>query len=408
MVGYTASSAGEVINVPNCSQCFWLVRLSSSGEILWQRKHGSFGVHHPHAVINTADDGFLVVGGANFAQNPSIGVDVYVIKVDAAGNLEWSSNYGGSHVPGVGFYGDIANSVLEVPNGYIILGETLTNDGDVSGNHGDFDYWAIKIAFDGELLWQKCYGGSLKDIGKIIAPLNDGTFVLGGFTQSSDGDVSTNNGADGVSDVWIVNIDSNGNILWEKSFGGSGEDELSGMRPMPDGGVLISAHSNSLDGDVSSNIGLEDLWLIKLGMNGEVQWQQSYGGTDRDLYFKLDVLNGDYVVAGSVRSTDFDVSGNHGASDTWVVKFASTVGIAEPCFPKFQMAPNPSTGQVRLALLSADRGFISIVDPLGRRTFSTTFAGRTHQLDLSDHAKGIYIVTIQTEQGISSQRLILE
>ena len=133
------------------------------------------------------------------------------------GEIEWAKTFGGS-------LEDDANSIIETPDGgYVVLGFTLSNDGDISDKTTtDADFWVFKTNTAGELQWSKTYGGSADDRATKIINTNDGGFAVIGYTRSNDGDVSQNNG---FYDFWLLKLDTSGNMLWEKSYGFSGNDQ---------------------------------------------------------------------------------------------------------------------------------------------------------------------------------------
>ena len=133
-----------------------------------------------------------------------------------------------------------------------------------------YDGWVVKLDKNGDTLWQKKLGGSGEDVGNAVTAAPNGTYVMAGSTISSDGDVSSHNGGD---DVWIVKLDGNGNILWQKTFGGSQVEAASSIVSTSDGGFIVAGYTYSNDGDVSGNHGSGlnpvDAWIIKL----DKRWQ---------------------------------------------------------------------------------------------------------------------------------------
>ena len=177
---------------------------------------------------------------------------------------------------------ETANAIVSTPDGgFIVAGHTNSNDGDVSGKHGSglkVDAWIIKLDKDGNKQWQKCLGGSEQDYAASIVASNDGGYVMAGYTLSNDGDVSGNYGD---YDVWAVKLSGNGDLLWQKALGGSGEDIASSITLAQDG-YVIAARTASNDGDVSGNHGAQDAWIIKIDATGNLVWQQTYGGSKGD------------------------------------------------------------------------------------------------------------------------------
>src|ERR1043165_716649 len=152
------------------------------------------------------------------------------------GNLAWQKCLGGSG-------DDIGLSIQQCMDGsYIVAGQSTSNDGDVSGNHGDYDYWVVKLDTDGNLVWQKSFGGSFFDVAQSIYQITDGGFIVVGFTSSNDGDLSTNYGE---YDYWIIRLDTAGNIVWKKSLGGSDDHVAYSVQQTTDGGFIVGGFSGS-------------------------------------------------------------------------------------------------------------------------------------------------------------------
>ncbi|PWU01906.1 MAG: hypothetical protein C5B52_06465 [Bacteroidetes bacterium] len=230
-----------------------------------------------------------------------------------APNIEWQKCYGGT-------YGENASSVEQTSDGgYIVAGWSDSRDYDVSSNHGKNDFWVLKLNSAGVIQWQKAYGGSGNDEARVIHQSSDGGFLIaGGSDSKNDGDVTSSHMG---FDFWLVKTGSSGNILWQKTYGGSGNDYAYTMRQTPDNGYVIAGYSESADGDATVNHGLKDFWIIKLNSIGIIQWQKSYGGSKDDIAYSIqNTMDGGYVVAGKTESNDGDASGNHGGSDFWVIK----------------------------------------------------------------------------------------
>jgi hypothetical protein len=181
--------------------------------------------------------------------------------------------------------------------------------------------------------WQKCLGGTLNEIATSIQQTFDGGYIAAGKTQSNDGDVSGNHGGD---DIWVVKIDSSGNIRWQKSLGGSDyEFTSSPIQQTSDGGYIVAGVSESNDGDVTghhydyvNNIYSDDYWVVKLDTIGNIQWQKCLGGSFSNGACSIQqTSDGGYIVAGASSSNDGDVTGNHGNMDYWLVKLNNSGNI---------------------------------------------------------------------------------
>jgi hypothetical protein len=160
---------------------------------------------------------------------------------------------------------------LTSDGGYIVAGFSNSIDGDVSGNHGGFDYWIVKIDATGNITWQKCLGGSQTDYAYSIKQTSDGGYVVGGYEYSTDGDVTGNHGK---YDYWVLKLNNLGALIWQKTLGGSKDDYAYSLQLTNDGGFYISGDTQSNDGDVTNNHqatglrGLWDYWTVKLSSDG--------------------------------------------------------------------------------------------------------------------------------------------
>lgn len=183
--------------------------------------------------------------------------------------ITWQSCFGGSEQ-------DIAYDIIEIPGGYFIVGSTGSNDGDISINKGLNDGWLIKTDNNGNVLWEKTYGGSSGDGFRRIFPDNSGNYIMVGGSGSTYGDISYNP-YPGSESFWIVKIDIEGNIIWDKIVGGSYGDKIWNASPTLDGGVVAIGETISDDGHVSVYYGGNDTWMVKLSVEGVVEWDYTIG-----------------------------------------------------------------------------------------------------------------------------------
>ncbi len=303
---------------------YWIIKLAASGSTQWQRSLGGSGSEIARCIRQTPDGGYIVAGHTNSSNSGDVGAnhgnyDYWVVKLDAGGTVQWQKLLGGAQ-------DELANWVAPtVDNGYIIAGHSLSsNSGDVTATgHGSNDYWMVKLDATGNIQWQRLLGGSGSDQAFSVLQTTDGGYTVAGRSNSTDGDVSNNHGG---FDYWVVKLNGLGIIQWQNSFGGSGVEQAACMAPVSDGGSVIAGYSNSTNGDVTGNHGGFDYWLIRLNAAGALQWEKSLGGSVADEAFGIQqTADGGYVVSGFASSNDGDASGNHGTgtSDTWVVKLAS-------------------------------------------------------------------------------------
>ncbi len=214
--------------------------------VIWQNLHGGYGVDDAQDIIITPDKGYLVTGSTtsnNLSGYKGL-TDALVIKLDSTGYMpEWIKCYGGSS-------SEYAHEVLIDDGRYIIIGETYSNDGDVTNNKGGTDVWLVCLDAAGNILWQKTYGGNGMETGQSIAKTPDGGYIFCGYTSSADGDVSGNHGN---TDTWVVKTNNTGTIQWQKCFGGTNSEVNSRIKVTADSGYILLVNTYSNDGDISSN-----------------------------------------------------------------------------------------------------------------------------------------------------------
>jgi hypothetical protein len=239
---------------------------------------------------------------------------------------EWQKYLGGN--------GDeSANSVQETKDlGYIVAGYTSSSDGIAVGYKGKYDYWIVKVDSNGVIEWQKCLGGSGIDCAQDIHQTNDLGYIVAGYTNSKDGDISKNNGD---YDFWIVKLNDTGYIMWQKCLGGTSDDRAYDIQETDDGGYVVAGYTGSNDADVigkhegdNSIIPSTDFWIVKINATGSIQWQKCLGGSSWDAATSIVQTNErDYVVAGWTYSNDFDITGYQGNGDILIVKLSSAGDI---------------------------------------------------------------------------------
>jgi hypothetical protein len=304
------------------SKDFWLVKLSNNGVLLWEKSFGFLGEDYGTTLLETKDGGFLITGvldvsasnGQGNAKSTIInhaGGDYWVLKTNHLGALEWSRYFGGS-------FTEIPLGIVETDNhNYIIVGSSDSNDFNISNNKGSYDFWMTKIATDGSLLLEKTFGGSEIDEASAIIATNDGNFIIVGDTRSADKDVSKNNGA---ADIWILKVSKEGNLIWEKTIGGSSFEVAKAIYKTQDNGFLIAGSSRSLDNGFQ-NKGQNDALILKIDENGNLLWQKTVGGSEIDFLYDVIELNNKSIIAvGESSSSDQDISENKGFTDALIIQ----------------------------------------------------------------------------------------
>ena len=302
---------------------FWVSKLDSSGAIIWEYSFGFAGSDTPYSIIQTNDNGYLLSGVLDVSASNGqgdrklilsrhAGGDFWVIKLNASGVKQWSNYYGGS-------FTDTAYDAIQTEDdGYIIIGSSDSDDVDITNNLGSYDFWILKISATGTLVWEKSFGGSEIDEAYGISQAADGNYLIVGDTRSNDLDISQNNGA---ADLWIIKITPEGTLLWEKTLGGSSFDVGRSVSKTQDNGFLIAGSSRSTDGSLTSNKGQNDAWIIKINSSGNLVWQKTIGGSNVDFFYDAVELNDQTIIAvGDSNSSNEDIFNNNGFADLLILK----------------------------------------------------------------------------------------
>ena len=308
-------------NIPNLPSDECLIRaihMNTPG-IEWEKNYGGSNGDEAYSIQQTTDGGYIIAGN-KFSKDGVVkenvwSLDYWILKLRSDGSLEWEKIFGGSKH-------DEAYSIQQTTDGgYIVSGYSESSDGDISSPKGGEDYWILKLGEEGDLEWEKSYGGSGNEHATSIQQTTDGGYIVAGYTDSFDGDV---NEKIGYYDYWILKLSSDGALEWEKCYGGTEDDRAKSIQQTTDGGCIIAGYSASSDGDVSENQGYADFWIIKIMSNGSLEWEQSYGGSDSDHATSIQqTKDGGYIVAGVSNSDDGDVSKNQGDGDYWILKLRS-------------------------------------------------------------------------------------
>jgi hypothetical protein len=287
------------------------------GQNLWLKTFGGSSNEEGSSIICLKDSTYVMIGGSSSTNGELLGLnkgggDVYVHKLQSNSKKIWIKTYGGTR-------DDYGKSITTSNDGgYVITGYTKSSNGDFSGMNNskylDNDIYVIKIDTNGKIEWKKTFGGILDDRGYSITKVNDGGFVVTGYTDSPDGDFKDINKSS-VRDIFAIKLDENGNLLWKRTFGGSmGIDFSNQIIPTSDGGCIITGNTSSNDGDFAGLLkGVTDVFVIKLNQSGIIQWKKTYGGSNSDYSMSIQShIEGGYVLTGysDSRNGDFDTGYN--------------------------------------------------------------------------------------------------
>ena len=277
----------------------WVLKLNPVGSIIWQKAYGAAGFDVSSYIQQTNDDGYIVSGLTNSSGAGSN--DYLLIKLDSLGSISWQKTYGGAD-------SDQAASIQQTnDSGYIVSG--LTNSFGV----GNSDIWILKLNSNGSSMWQKTIGGVGSDWASYISQTRDNGYIVAGGTESF---------GSGNSDFWVLKLTPTGTIQWQKTYGNSGNESASYIQQTSDTGFIVTGSTGSF------GAGKDDFWVLKLNTIGNIIWQKTYGGIENDnSYYIQQTSDGGYVVSGNT------LSFGEGLSDLWILRLKSDGTISTTAQP---------------------------------------------------------------------------
>jgi hypothetical protein len=332
IAGYSASNDADIPGNVGLHD-FFISKIDPQGNKIWNKNYGFSSHDHAHKIIQTRDGGYFVTGFAEYEgidgaggtgnngagheighRNVKHGSGEYLgIKLDSEGNFNWYRYFGGTQ-------NDRVNDVVEANDGgFVMVGYSESTNFDITDNKGGYDYWVIKIHENGDLHWKHNFGGSGIDQAFGISKTDNNSYLIVGKTNSTDKDVSKNLGG---FDAWVIHLSDHGHLIWEKSFGGSEFDSATTIRKLANGNFGVVGNSrNSFDGKL--NKGQNDYWMFEIDNkpNSNLYWQKTFGGSKIDIATDFyQTATNEIVIVGESQSDDQDVPQNKGSNDLWILK----------------------------------------------------------------------------------------
>jgi len=291
--------AGETYSFHTGPEDVWILKLSSTGAIEWQKIYGGSDRDCANSIQQTSDGGYIVAG---FTLSFGAGAcDIWILKLTSIGAIEWQHTYGGSGP-------DYAYSIQQTSDGgYIVAGSVFFYD------PKELEALVLKLDSYGNIEWQRTYGGWDSDCAYSIQQTSDGGYVVAGLTDSF--------GAGGFDNIWVLKLTLIGSIEWQRTYGTSSEHFNYSIHQSSDGGYILAGYTYSFSSGYN-----DDIWILKLDLKGDIEWQRSYGGEANDYAYSIQqTSDGGYIVAGSAES--FSV----GSGDFFVLKLYSDGDIDPSC-----------------------------------------------------------------------------
>ncbi|MFY9308298.1 MAG: T9SS type A sorting domain-containing protein [Bacteroidia bacterium] len=424
LAGYTTN-----LTINDCD--VYIIKTDAAGNIAWTQTYGGNKPDFPYHMLATNDGNYFLVG---YSQSYGGGdYDILLLKIDPSGGLIWTKTYGANG-------NDIGMDVIPTSDGnYMIVGSS--NSPALADQNANL----IKIDPSGTVIWSKLYGGSSNDYGACVKQTNDGGFIMLGTTYSynapggdaylvklnSDGDttwtkrfggayydegVYITTGNDGGLtfvvrdsstagkdvDIRVIKTDASGNVIWNKTYGGNQKDTPKMIQPTMDGGYIIGAISRSF-GWIAP-----DMWILKLDASGDTTWTRNYGGSQNEhCYVARELQDGSYIACGKTASAGPDF-------DPIFVKLNQngtlTVSAPQMAFrSSFKLYPNPSSdGSIRIESGNRELNDIEVTNYLGEKiAISLKQESSVTTVALKDQKPGIYFIKAESQQEIITAKFII-
>ena len=316
---FGSSSSTDIEGLPNKgSNDIIILKYDKNGNMLWQKSLGGSDRDYLSNVIETEDGNFILFGNSistDIEGLPNKGTrDMIILKYDKNGNMLWQKSWGGNK-------SEVSNNVIETEDGnFILFGDSESTDIEGLPNKGSNDIIIFKYDKDGNMLWQKSWGGNKIDVSNNAIETEDGSIILFGYSYSIDIEGLPNKGS---NDAIIIKYDKDGNMLWQKSWGGSDRDYLINVLETEDGNFILFGRSSSTDIEGLPNKGSRDMIILKYDKNGNMLWQKSWGGNKSEVSNNvIETEDGNFILFGNSSSTDIEGLPNKGLQDIILVKYS--------------------------------------------------------------------------------------
>lgn len=423
---------------------FQLLKLDADRNIVWEHTYENTENANAASMLKTEDGGYLLFGNTLNAGSEE---DLWLVKVNLDGNVEWQKQYGGSQ-------SERASKLIKtVGNGYLLVASSYSSDGDLGGNFGSSDFWLVKINEVGDIDWENNLGTTAYDECVSAVPTLDGGFMVVGKSEFSEY----------YEDYLVYKINESGELDWVETYGGNGDDNPQGILQEHNDAdaYLVFGISESTDGDISNPLGMGDGWVIKLDAEGVIIWDKSFGGNKYDtiIDFRLSESGG-YLYSGSYgyestggvyltntcvaevdndgteiwkfllgsvgwggvenypREIKYAADGNllmmgfHSTDQYflgWLAKLGITnLGISNDENSFISIYPNPTKDFVQIQwkekpesikVYNSSGQFIKLEEKISSNPFT---------LNVQNLSKGVYFITVTTKNYTYSQKLIIE
>lgn len=420
IIGHILSDSGYEISQHKRGWAdIWVIKIDMNGNKLWDKRYGGDSISSSYALklLETHDAGYLIAGWSNSDSlnektgNCFGGADFWPIKIDSLGNKLWDKTYGGNNT-------DLLFSVVEdsLHNYYLSGYSASPASGNKSamrfGPAGTLDFWVVKIDSVGNKIWDKSYGG-INDEYLRGSYFDGNNLFLGGWSNSPPSGNKTSTNHNNSPDYWVVKIDTAGNIVWDKSYGGNGNDYATHFSKIKNNQFLITGNSfSNISGEKSeNNLGISsDSWLICFDSNGNKIWDKTIFNYGYDQLSFASLTEDSCLLFAA--STDTDIPGGYcdsvtyGDYDFWMVKLCGEVftGAEEIVTEQngLKLFPNPFVNTFKLQTQNMHVSKIILKNIVGQTVFEKTVnKNEVEEIEINPGAiaRGVYFVTVTNKDG---------
>ncbi|NML65443.1 hypothetical protein HHL22_09525 [Hymenobacter sp. RP-2-7] len=314
IVGGTSTSgkSGDKTQVSQGLIDYWIVKLDAQGTTQWEHSFGGTGNDILWSLQATADGGYLLAGTSNspvsgdktgYIDNAG---DYWIVKLDSQGHKQWDRTIGAQ-----GY--EWLRIARQTPDGgYLLGGESSSGvSGDkTQPGQGQLDYWLVKLDGQGRKQWDRTYGGRSDEFLAAIQPTPDGGYLLGGTSESDMSGDKSEPYLGNSGDYWLIKVDAQGRKQWDRTIGGTSYDQLTDVLLTPDGHYLLGGFSwSGISGNHSeANRGHEDAWVVQVDAQGKVEWDRTFGSSRSDWLSSLVLTAANKLVIGGFTDSEDLVS----------------------------------------------------------------------------------------------------
>ncbi len=406
---------------------YWVCLIDSNDVKLWDRVFGTDEAEESVKLLRTTTNDLMILGvskGGNNGDKSTAGYgsfDLWLIKTDSVANKIWDNSYGGSDAEYGG--GNIANSYLfdmvntNLDNFVIASSTNSPNNGTITQvSHGFADIYIVKMDSSGSQLWDKRYGGANSEFAEKIITTSDSGFIVLGMTVSAQGGDVTD-APRGDRDIWLLKLDSNGNKVWDKRYGGSQRELANSIVATSDGGYYISGStlSDSSYEVTEHGYGGYDYWFLKVDSVGNKLWDKRFGGPGDDIASNFIVLaDSSIILSGYAESGTSAVKTDlgYGLEDYWLVHFkyedSVTTNISQlNSNLQFIIHPNPAYTEFTIKLNDLNPVKLVVYDVMGKIILQQQVVSSA-AIPVQYLESGIYIVEVHDINGQSSRKKLVK